>query len=76
MSEYLITIKESGVGGMDLKFIQFWSCGKVMLQLEQGNEGLFEGEPGYIQLSIQDAEKTIEALQFWLNQVERDRVIR
>ena len=75
MSTHITTINGSGAKGKnDLDFTQFWggSASGIMIQLTQGFGCIsgFEGEPGYIQLTVRDVEETIKVLCSWVNKVE------
>ena len=79
MSTHITTINGFGVEGKDdLDFTQFWGgkASGIMLQLTQGFGGLpgFEGEPGYIQLTVRDARAIIKILQCWVREIEGDKV--
>ena len=65
MSTDLLRIKNTGVEGADLDFVQFWG-GKekgIMIQLTQGIGGT--DSPGYIQLTKEEAKKVGRELIKW-----------
>jgi len=72
MSTLIDTLKESGRKKTDLTFTSFWggNKNKIMLQLTQGFGCSVlctdPNEPGFVQLTIQDAKETIRILHKWL----------
>lgn len=73
MSTQIDTITKSGIKGTELTFVQFRGPNDIMIQLTQGFGNslplLNEDEPGYIQLTMLDAYKTIDILARWLKAV-------
>ncbi len=66
MSTDIATIKNSGRNKVDLEIIQYSGGPKgIMLQLTQGFGSALD-EPGYIQLSKDDAEQLVVILNKWL----------
>ncbi len=72
MSTTLLTIKNSGKEKVDLSITQFAGPNGVMLQLTQGFGGcssmrqLDRDEPGFVQLTVDDAEKLVKLINKWL----------
>ena len=67
MSKQIAVIQGTGRQGVDLQLTQYAGTKEIMIQLTQGF-ALEIDDPGFIQLTKDDAEELIEQLQLWVNQ--------